>query len=354
MKKFDARSYSITDFVEWHDRGLLNLSPEFQRRSVWPTKAKSYLIDTILRGKPIPKILITQQLHDKRTVRSVVDGQQRLRAILEFIHGDFKLSRAHNQEYANLNFEDLPDEARADFYKYEIGVDLLYDIPIEDLLDIFARINTFTVRLNTQEQLNAKYLGYFKQYAYRIGLRYVQYFMDGGVLTHAQVSRMKEAELSSDLLVSLLGGIQTVKNVPQYYKRYEDIEDEPQELRDAEQQFDKIMSYIGELYPSERLKSSNWQRPPLFYSLFNVVAHGLFGIAEWDAPRPETTVQNVGKIRVRLDDISASYDKYTEKESGQDIPAGYRTFLEYARRQTTDTKARKDRARFVCEQLVAL
>ena len=96
---------------------------------------------------------------------------------------------------------------RAEFYKYEIGVDLLYDIPIEDLLDIFARINTFTVRLNAQEQLNAKYLGYFKQYAYRIGLRYVQYFMDGGVLTHAQVSRMKEAESSSpiSLLASLEG-----------------------------------------------------------------------------------------------------------------------------------------------------
>ena len=97
-------------------------------------------------------------------------------------------------------------------------------------------------------------------------------------------------------------------------------------MRDAEQKFDKVMSYIGEVYPAERLKSSNWQRPPLFYSLFNVIAHGLFGIPELDVPRPETTVQNVGKIRVRLDDISASYDLYTEKESGQDIPAGYIPF----------------------------
>ena len=288
-------------------------------------------------------------------MRSVVDGQQRLRAILEFIHGDFKLSRAHNQEYANLHFDDLPKEARAEFYKYEIGVDLLYDIPIEDLLDIFARINTFTVRLNAQEQLNAKYLGYFKQYAYRIGLRYVQYFMDGGVLTHAQVSRMKEAELSSPIsLLASLEGYKLSRMFHNIISAMRTLRTNQRTCETLNSKFDKVMSYIGEVYPAERLKSSNWQRPPLFYSLFNVIAHGLFGIPELDVPRPETTVQNVGKIRVRLDDISASYDLYTEKESGQDIPAGYRTFLEYARRQTTDTKARKDGARFVCEQLVAL
>ena len=102
MKNFDTRVYSISDFVEWESSNLLNLSPDFQRRSVWSEKAKSYLIDTIIQGKPIPKILITQEVGARRNVRVVVDGQQRLRAILEFISGAFRISRAHNREFAGL------------------------------------------------------------------------------------------------------------------------------------------------------------------------------------------------------------------------------------------------------------
>ena len=62
MKDFDSRSYSIADFLEWQKNNLLELSPDFQRRPVWSQNAKSFLIDTILRGKPIPKILITLKL----------------------------------------------------------------------------------------------------------------------------------------------------------------------------------------------------------------------------------------------------------------------------------------------------
>lgn len=100
MKNFDSRPYSIADFLEWHKNELLDLSPDFQRRSVWTQNAKSYLIDTVICGKPIPKILITLQLKGARQTRTVVDGQQRLRAILEFINGDYMISRAHNKEYA--------------------------------------------------------------------------------------------------------------------------------------------------------------------------------------------------------------------------------------------------------------
>lgn len=63
MKNFDSRTYSINDFLEWHDKKQLVLSPKFQRRAVWSENAKSYLMDTILRGKPIPKVFIRQKLN---------------------------------------------------------------------------------------------------------------------------------------------------------------------------------------------------------------------------------------------------------------------------------------------------
>jgi hypothetical protein len=265
MKNFDTRVYNVSDFLEWRDNQQLDLSPDFQRRAVWSEKAKSYLVDTIVRGKPMPKILITQELRDRRNVRVVVDGQQRLRAILGFIDGDFKISRAHNRDFATLSFERLPREIRDDFLKYEIGVDLLYDVPYADLLDIFARINTYTVKLNQQERLNAKYLGYFKQSAYALGYRYINYFLESGVVSRAQVTRMAEAQLSSDLLVALCDGVQTNKSVENFYKKFED---QLGELDRWAGQFDSTMSYIGGVYEPAELGNTNWARPPLFYSLF--------------------------------------------------------------------------------------
>src|SRR5215813_3407320 len=111
MKSFDSRTYSINDFVEYDRQGQLELNPRFQRRPVWTDKAKSYLMDTILRGKPIPKIFIRQKINvtTKTSIREVVDGQQRLRTILSFIKDGFVVSKRHNPEYGGLLFSQLPE-----------------------------------------------------------------------------------------------------------------------------------------------------------------------------------------------------------------------------------------------------
>jgi len=48
--------FRITDFLDWNRQKALEINREFQRRSVWTPAARSYLIDTILRKFPIPKI----------------------------------------------------------------------------------------------------------------------------------------------------------------------------------------------------------------------------------------------------------------------------------------------------------
>lgn len=42
-----SKIYDITDFISWEEREELEISPKYQRNSVWNNKAKSYLIDTI-------------------------------------------------------------------------------------------------------------------------------------------------------------------------------------------------------------------------------------------------------------------------------------------------------------------
>ena len=341
MKNFDTRTHNVSDFLEWRSSSLLDLSPEFQRREVWSEKAKSYLIDTIISGKPIPKIIITQDLRQSRNVRVVVDGQQRIKTILSFIEGDFKISRAHNKHFAGMRYSDLPQDVKNDFLKYEIGIDVLFDQKYQDILDIFARINTYSVQLNSQEKLNAKYLGYFKQTAYRLGYRYVVYWLDSDILTKSQVSRMGEAALSSDLLVAVLEGIQSNKTVPSYYKKYEDVQGK---LEEAETHFDNVMSYIGEIYQPTFLKRTNYKRIHLFYSLFCSIAHALHGIKNMEVSRPPLNRNNVGRARVCLDEISHRYDE-------NDQSTDYQKFIDFSRRATTDSTRRLFRSKFLCKKL---
>ena len=62
MQTHKPKTAIINDFREWNDRKELILAPEFQRRKVWSEKAKSYLVDTILKGFPIPGIYIRQKI----------------------------------------------------------------------------------------------------------------------------------------------------------------------------------------------------------------------------------------------------------------------------------------------------
>ncbi|MDQ0593743.1 hypothetical protein QFZ37_002112 [Chryseobacterium ginsenosidimutans] len=350
MKNFDTRTYSISDFIEWNNSNLLELSPDFQRRSVWTEKAKSYLIDTIIRSKPIPKILITQKLQGAKNVRVVVDGQQRLRTMLSFYNGDFKISRVHNKEYGGKTYDELPTELQNEFLKYELGVDLLFDLAYEDILDIFARINSYTVKLQPQEILNARYVGYFKQAIFQYGLRYVNYFIDSDILTKAKVTRMAEAELSSDLFVALLDTVKTNKGIETYYKKYEEDEGE---IPKACIKFDKTMSIIGATYPAYELANTNWKRPQLFYTLFVSIAHLLYKVKGLEDIKNEVVIndKNIGKLRSILDEISSKYDYFTE-EKDVEIPSDYKDFINYSRRGTTDTIARISRANFLSKKIV--
>ena len=350
MKIFDARSYSISDFLEWKAGRLLDLSPKFQRRNVWTRAAKSFLMDTILRGKPMPKVLLMQDLVGQKNVRTVVDGQQRLRAILGFLDGAFPVMRTHNAEYGGKRFGDLDQDTQAQILQYEIGVDLLYNVSLSDMLDIFARINTYSVTLNAQEKLNAKYVGSFKTTAYELGFDYVEYLLEGGVVTERDVGRMEEARLASDMLVALIGGVQTIKNITKYYRQYEEL-DSVQDISRASERFRETMQFIGAIYPPEDLKNSNWSRPPWFYTLFTCVAHAresLGGLE--DAPRPQVTETSVKLWRSELDQISALYDQYTTMDA-EDIPLKFARFINYSQRRTTDTEPRKERAKFVLQTI---
>ena len=144
--------YPLVDLITWMDEKTLVLNASFQRRTIWTPASKSYLIDTILRDKPMPNIYL-RTVVDARTRqarREVVDGQQRLSTIHEFINSKWTLDNRASEFRGNF-FEDLEDDLQQTFLSYRIGVVQLLNATDEYVLDVFARLNSFSYALNAQE-----------------------------------------------------------------------------------------------------------------------------------------------------------------------------------------------------------
>ncbi len=342
MKSYDSRTYSINDFVEWDKAKQLELNPRFQRRPVWTDKAKSFLIDTILRGKPIPKIFIRQKINvtTKTSVREVVDGQQRLRTILSFIKDGFAVSKRQNAEFGGLLFSQLPEDVQAQVLAYEISVDLLINLPDPEVLDIFSRLNSYAVVLNEQEKINADHFGPFKVLADKIGHKYYEYWTKQGILTAKSVMRMQEVSLVADLLIAMLEGIKAKKQLKKFYDVYEGSFDHDTE--ELEANFDHVVNVIGGIYP-EGLSDTEFRRSHLFYSLFTAVAHRELGIPQLHAPKGKIAKKAFDAVRNRLDRVE---EMFAEAEI-ENLSKEEQQFIQDSRRATTDEAVRVRRAIFL-------
>lgn len=122
LKKKSPKIVQINDILQWYENGELELSPKYQRNSVWNEKVKSYLMDTIIRGLPIPPVFMRQKIDvtTKKTYREIIDGQQRLRAITEYIQNRFPISKTHNELYGGMRYEDLDEETQEQILDYDI------------------------------------------------------------------------------------------------------------------------------------------------------------------------------------------------------------------------------------------
>jgi hypothetical protein len=341
VKSYDSRTYSINDFVEWDAAKQLELNPRFQRRPVWTDKAKSFLIDTVLRGKPIPKVFIRQKINvsTKTSIREVVDGQQRLRTILSFIKDGFVVSKRQNPTYGALLFSQLPEEVQSQILAYEVSVDLLINLPDAEILDIFSRLNSYAVVLNEQERINADHFGPFKVLADKIGHKYSDYWTEQGVLASRQIMRMLEVNLVADILIAMLEGIKSKKQVKKFYDAYETKFEHSSE--DLEKKFDQVVVQISKLYP-EGLSDTEFKRPHLYYSLFTAITHREFGLPGVDDSLRQSTV-TPETARNRLDRIE---EVFAEADLSK-LSKGEQQFLADSRRATTDEKVRARRTEFL-------
>lgn len=209
---------TVADLVHLYENDMLDLSPAFQRKSVWVLKDRQKLIDTIIRNYPLPAIFLYRNEEAGNLSYSVIDGKQRLETLLGFLGfvrgGGFEarveMSGVEGMQYVSarsLKSNKLHRERlRPHFMGYRIPV-IEVAGPLSDIIEVFVRINSTGKPLTPQERRKAKYSGFgLLVEATRLANRLASHWGGVGVISAQQMARMKHVEFAAELLLTVNTG----------------------------------------------------------------------------------------------------------------------------------------------------
>ena len=151
-----SNTIKIIELYNKIEADLLDTSPNFQRKLVWKKQHKYAFINTILLNYPFPEIYIASSEIDVNSLQAkeiVVDGQQRLNAIVDYIKG---INDFYNQNKLKA-FNELSVLEKKEFLNYPVSMKDLKDLPENIVKEIFRRINSTEYSLNANEILNAQF-----------------------------------------------------------------------------------------------------------------------------------------------------------------------------------------------------
>lgn len=268
MSKFlSTTTQTIAWFKKTNESGELQMKPPFQRNPVWTNPQKSYLIDSILNGFPVPEIYMQQYVDETGKERHIIiDGQQRIRTCLEFVEGIFEIREDESPAWGGMFFDDLSPDDKRKIFGYKFMVRQLPEMSDEDIRGIFQRLNKNVVALNAQELRQATYWGPFIRTMQDIAN--YSYWSTTGIFTPVNTRRMMDIEYVSEIAIALLHGHQNKKEtLDKYYLAYEEEFDAKDELLER---FQRTIYELEQLLPD--IKNTRWRKKSDFYSLFVLLA----------------------------------------------------------------------------------
>lgn len=231
--KLDNSTYSVAELRDMLNRKDLVVNSTYQRGAgLWPPGARSYFIDTILMGFPFPKLYFYEALDrtSRRVIREIVDGQQRITSILDFIHDKFRLTSV-SRKYEGMKFSDLPDEIQMEFLSHPIPVDVIRNATKSEILEMFRRMNAYTLPLNESEKRHAQYHGQFKWFVNKLTDEVSSTLVGFNILTNRQIVRMADAELIAEMVLALDSGLVSTSPtlLNKIYTNYDEAFDKEEE-----------------------------------------------------------------------------------------------------------------------------
>jgi Protein of unknown function DUF262 len=243
--------------------GSLVPDPSFQRRLVWSNRHKMSFLDTVLRGLPFPEIYIAAGDVDPKTaagVELVVDGQQRLTTIRQYFEGSEELRYSEGV----ISYSALSEQAQREFLEYEVVVRDLGAVPLDEVKEVFRRINSTRYSLNAMEIHNARFEGAFKVFGENIAQH--AFFEDNRVFKSTEVRRMADVRFALVFVATIMST---------YFDRDDELELYLEKYNDDFPQAPKILEEIertfGFIWACELPRESRaWKKADLFTLLIEV------------------------------------------------------------------------------------
>lgn len=236
--------------VDNYIKELLVVDNSFQRNYVWLKKHQISLIETILLGYAIPEIylwIIDTDPVTGETKYSIVDGQQRIGAVFDYIDGKFRLERASlsnkSADYANKYFKDLNDEYKKTIWSYSFTIrQIPQSVSREEIVKMFLRLNSTDKSLNPQELRNAEFNGKFLDNAQKISK--LDFWEKHKIFSADSIRRMKDIEFISSLLIFLRNGIESEITQTTINKMYDLFNDK---YNEKDFDYSTVVSILNEI-----------------------------------------------------------------------------------------------------------
>lgn len=339
-------AFTVAEYCEQMKKGSISVNHEYQRSpGVWPTAARSYLIDTMLLGYPIPKIALFQRtdVKSRKTIKEIVDGQQRSMAILDFY--DSKLRITGQSDFTGKKFDDLELEQKQQFLEYSISTDLFVNATETNIRQMFRRMNSYTVPLNPEEHRHATHQGEFKWFIVEVTESHANGLKQMGVFSEKALARMQDAKLFTEVVFAYENGIETYAKAKlnRLYSNFDDTFSRKKETRALlDAAMDELLD-LNELHDTALMKAFN------VYSL-------MLGIMHFRKPAP--TLKSVlgrmpGKLAsrdVRVANLS-KLAKCLEADSADDVSARLQPYYKACSKATNTKTNREIRFDWICRAL---
>ena len=170
--KTDSYDMSIGEIISLYQDGDLKLNPAYQRLYRWDKDHKVRFVESILIGIPIPEIFVAQKEDGKW---DIVDGVQRISTLLQLV-GElpgYEPLVLEGTKYLpslqGLTWETMPGDAKRLLKRARIGVNIiLTENSIESQYELFQRLNTGGISLESQEIRNCLIIMLDESYYNRI------------------------------------------------------------------------------------------------------------------------------------------------------------------------------------------
>lgn len=221
-----VESRPIKWLVEELRKSNLFVDDSFQRNYVWINKDRISLIETILLGYSIPEIYLWESDTDPdsgETRYSIIDGQQRIKTISQFINGDLKLTDSglefKTAPYRGKRFDELTNEEKSAVWSYKVSIRFVNkSVTRDDIIKMFLRLNKTSNALNPQELRHAEFHGEFLNASVKVAS--LPHWKKWATFSDMELRRMGDVQFASTLLIFARSGFEdetTQSSINRYY-----------------------------------------------------------------------------------------------------------------------------------------